>query len=89
VVFIAAVIAGMINSVAGGGSLVSFPALLCIGRDPIVANVTNTMALWPGSVGGMLGFRRELGDRCGVILNAAFGNAGIGMRIFAALALRR
>ena len=62
VVFVAALIAGMINSVAGGGTLVSFPALLWIGRDPIVANVTSTVALWPGSLGGMLGFRRELGD---------------------------
>src|SRR5262245_35925037 len=61
-VFIAGFVAGMINSVAGGGSLLSFPALVWIGRDPIVANVTNTVALWPGSLGGMLGFRRELGD---------------------------
>ncbi|HUI28536.1 MAG TPA: sulfite exporter TauE/SafE family protein [Candidatus Kryptonia bacterium] len=62
VVFVAALAAGMINSVAGGGTLVSFPALLWIGRDPIVANVTSTVALWPGSLGGMFGFRRELGD---------------------------
>jgi len=60
VVFLAAFVAGMINSVAGGGTLVSFPTLIWIGRDPIVANVTNTVALWPGSLGGMLGFRREL-----------------------------
>jgi len=62
VVFIAGVVAGMINSVAGGGTLLSFPALVWIGRDPIVANVTNTLSLWPGSLGAMLGFRRELGD---------------------------
>jgi len=58
----AAFVAGMINSVAGGGTLVSFPTLLWIGRDPIIANVTSTVALWPGSLGAMLGFRRELGD---------------------------
>jgi uncharacterized membrane protein YfcA len=62
VVFVASFIAGMINSVAGGGTLLTFPTLVWIGRDPIVANVTNTVALWPGSLGGLLGFRRELGD---------------------------
>src|SRR5215208_2711785 len=50
----------MMNSVAGGGTLVTFPALLWIGIDPKAANVTSTIALWPGSLGGMLGFRREL-----------------------------
>lgn len=61
-VFITAVIAGMMNSVAGGGTLVTFPTLLWIGVDPIRANVTCTVALWPGSLGAMVGFRRELGD---------------------------
>jgi uncharacterized protein len=56
----AAVIAGMINSIAGGGTLISFPALLWIGRNPIAANATNTVALWPGSLAGVFGFRREL-----------------------------
>jgi hypothetical protein len=53
--------AGLINSVAGGGTLVSFPTLLWLGRDPIVANATNALALWPGSFAGAYGFRRELG----------------------------
>lgn len=56
----AAVIAGAINSIAGGGTLISFPALVWLGRDPILANATNTIALWPGSFAGMVGFRREL-----------------------------
>ena len=60
VVFIAAFLAGMINSVAGGGTLVSFPALIWIGRDPVVANVTSTIGLWPASLGAMFGYRREL-----------------------------
>lgn len=60
IIVTAAVIAGAINSIAGGGTLISFPALLWIGRDPILANATNTIALWPGSFAGMLGFRREL-----------------------------
>lgn len=62
VVFIAAFVAGMMNSVAGGGTLVTFPMLVWIGIDPIRANVTCTVALWPGSLGAMVGFRRELGD---------------------------
>jgi uncharacterized protein len=60
VIFAAAFMAGMINSVAGGGTLVSFPALIWLGRDPIIANTTSTVALWPGSFGGLMGFRREL-----------------------------
>ena len=61
-VFLAAFVAGMMNSVAGGGTLVTFPALVWIGIDPIQANVTSTVALWPGSLGALVGFRRELGD---------------------------
>jgi uncharacterized protein len=61
-VFLSALIAGMMNSVAGGGTLVAFPVLLWLGVDPIRANATCTVALWPGSLGAMVGFRRELGD---------------------------
>src|SRR5712691_10906278 len=61
-IFLTALIAGMMNSVAGGGTLVTFPALVWLGIDPIRANVTCTVALWPGSLGAMVGFRRELGD---------------------------
>jgi uncharacterized membrane protein YfcA len=61
-VFVSALIAGMMNSVAGGGTLVAFPTLVWLGIDPIRANVTCTVALWPGSLGAMVGFRRELGD---------------------------
>jgi uncharacterized membrane protein YfcA len=60
VIFLAGAAAGAINSIAGGGTLVSFPALLWIGRDPILANATNTVAIWPGSLAGAYGFRREL-----------------------------
>lgn len=56
----AAFAAGAINSVAGGGSLVSFPALLAAGYPSKAANVTNTVALWPGYVGGSYGYRGEL-----------------------------
>ncbi|MDW8065975.1 MAG: sulfite exporter TauE/SafE family protein, partial [Anaerolineae bacterium] len=60
VVFIAAFIAGAMNAIAGGGTLVSFPALLWLGRPPILANATNTVALLPGSLAGAFGFRQEL-----------------------------
>ncbi|MFY9713612.1 MAG: TSUP family transporter, partial [Microbacterium sp.] len=51
---------GAINALAGGGSLVTFPALLAVGLPPIAANVTNTAAALPGYVGGAWGYRREL-----------------------------
>ena len=68
VVLVAGVIGGAINSIAGGGTLVSFPALLWLGRDPIVANATNTVAMWPGSMAGAFGFRRELATTRGWLL---------------------
>lgn len=58
--FAAAFFAGAINSVAGGGTLLTFPALIWLGLDPKIANATSTVALWPGLVGGLWGFRREL-----------------------------
>ncbi len=60
IVFIAAFIAGGMNAIAGGGTLISFPALLWLGRHPILANATNTVALLPGSLAGAFGFRHEL-----------------------------
>jgi len=58
--FGAAFVAGAINSVAGGGTLVSFPTLIWLGLPSVVANATSTVAIWPGSLGGMWGFRREM-----------------------------
>jgi uncharacterized membrane protein YfcA len=58
--FGAAFIAGAINSVAGGGTLVSFPTLVWLGLPSVTANATSTVAIWPGSLGGMAGYRREL-----------------------------
>jgi len=48
------------NAVAGGGTLLTFPALVALGVPPIAANATSTVALWPGSLSSMLGYRREL-----------------------------
>jgi len=58
--FVAAFLAGAINSVAGGGTLVSFPVLLALGLPPVVANATNTVGIWPGAFGSVWGFRREM-----------------------------
>jgi uncharacterized membrane protein YfcA len=60
VAFAIAFLAGMVNSVAGGGTLLTFPTLVWLGQSPIVANATNTAAIWPGSLGGMWGYRHEL-----------------------------
>jgi uncharacterized membrane protein YfcA len=59
-IFGAAALAGMINSVAGGGTLVTFPTLVWLGQPPIIANATNTAALWPGSLGSLWGYRQDL-----------------------------
>ena len=58
--FFAALVAGGINAVAGGGSVITYPALVWVGLDPIVANATNTVTLWPGSLAAMAAFRSEL-----------------------------
>jgi uncharacterized protein len=60
--------AGLVNAVAGGGSLLSFPALLAIGVPPVAASATNTIALCPGYLGGVIGQRNDLaGQRPRVI----------------------
>jgi uncharacterized membrane protein YfcA len=56
----AGLVAGSVNAMAGGGSLISFPALLAVGYAPVMANVTNTVALFPGYLGSVLGGRAEL-----------------------------
>jgi uncharacterized membrane protein YfcA len=52
--------AGIVNGIAGGGSLISYPALLATGHSALVSNVTNTVGILPGYVGGAAGFRDEL-----------------------------
>ncbi len=56
----AGILAGMANTVAGGGSLLSYPALLATGLNPLAANVTNTVGLVPGYLTGGHGYRAEL-----------------------------
>jgi len=58
--FIAALLAGALNAVAGGGGFISFPTLIVTGVPPIQANATNTVALWPGPLSSVAAYRREL-----------------------------
>ncbi|MGA2960411.1 MAG: sulfite exporter TauE/SafE family protein [Candidatus Korobacteraceae bacterium] len=59
ILFAAAVVGGIINSVAGGGSFVTFPTLLLTGVPPIQANATNTLALIPGTIASAAAYHRE------------------------------
>jgi uncharacterized protein len=73
----AGLLAGAVNAVAGGGSLLSFPALLAVGYPALTANVTNSVALTPGYFGGTLGYRRELeGQRARILALGATSAAG-------------
>lgn len=56
----AGVAAGGINTIVGSGTLITFPALLAFGLPPVTANVSNTVGLVPGSISGVIGYRREL-----------------------------
>jgi uncharacterized protein len=60
VAFGAAFLAGAINSVAGGGTLVSFPALIWLGLNSVAANATSTVGIWPGTVGSAWGYRKHM-----------------------------
>lgn len=73
----AALVAGAVNAIAGGGSLITFPALVAAGLPPVVANVTNTVAMCPGYLGAFLAQRRDLvGQRARVITMLPTGAVG-------------
>ncbi len=89
--FFAALIAGALNSVAGGGSFISFPAIYLsfpeIPNIPIRANATNTIALWPGSAASVGAYRRELSGQLRVLFPMVFVSL-VGGLIGALLLLR-
>src|SRR6202166_5466071 len=60
ILFFAAAIAGTLNALAGGGSFISFPALLFTGVPAVEANATNTVALWPGLAASTLAYLKRL-----------------------------
>ncbi len=59
-ILLAGVAAGTINTIVGSGTLITFPVLLAFGYPPVVANVSNTIGLVPGSLSGAYGYRHEL-----------------------------
>ncbi|HEY7826648.1 MAG TPA: sulfite exporter TauE/SafE family protein, partial [Candidatus Limnocylindrales bacterium] len=76
-IFLAGLAAGTINTIVGSGSLITFPTLLAFGYSPVVANVTNTVGLVPGTLSGSIGYRAELvGQRSRVIRLGAAAAAG-------------
>jgi uncharacterized protein len=73
----AGLIAGALNSVAGGGSFISFPALLFLGLPPVVANATNNTAMWLGTLSSVGAYREELprtGHRWPAVAVSLFGS---------------
>ncbi|MDQ6614046.1 MAG: sulfite exporter TauE/SafE family protein [Actinomycetota bacterium] len=77
VIFAVGLAAGTINTIVGSGSLITFPTLLALGYSPVVANVSNTVGLVPGSVSGAIGYRRELaGQRSRLVFLGIASAAG-------------
>src|ERR1700761_3321366 len=59
-IFGAGIAAGVMNTVVGSGTLLTFPTLLAFGYNPVLANVSNTIGLVPGAVSGAYGYRAEM-----------------------------
>jgi len=74
---LAAAAAGLVNALAGGGTLISFPALIALGVPMVTANITNTVALCPGYLGGTVAQREDLrGQQRRLLLLVPAGIAG-------------
>ena len=87
-VFAAGIAAGAMNAVVGSGTLITFPALLAVGLPPVLANVSNTSGLAPGSLAAAWGYRRELRtqrSRLTRLVPASFAGALIGAVLLLAL----
>jgi len=67
--------AGTINTIVGSGSLITFPTLLAFGYAPVLANVSNTVGLVPGSLSGAIGYRRELDGQRGRVVRLGLAAA--------------
>ena len=78
-VLAAGVAAGTINTIVGSGTLITFPTLLAVGLNPVVANVSNTIGLVPGSLSGAIGYRRELTGQRSRLLRLAPASAAGGL----------
>lgn len=86
VMLVVAFAAGAVNAVAGGGSLLTFPALLAIGFDAVPAAITNTVGLLPGYLGGAHAYRAEIHDQRARVRTLA-APAGLGALLGAGLLL--
>ena len=87
-IFGAGLAAGTINAIVGSGSLITFPTLLALGYAPVIANVSNTIGLVPGSVSGAVGYRRHLegqGERVRALAVAALAGGLAGAVLLLAL----
>jgi len=62
-VLFAGIAAGTVNTIVGSGTLITFPVLLAVGYSPVLANVSNSVGLTPGTVAGAYGYRAELGGQ--------------------------
>jgi uncharacterized membrane protein YfcA len=67
---LAGLVAGAMNAIAGGGSFVSFPAMIAAGLPPVIANVSSTVALFPGTLASTFAFRRDFAPVAGLDLRA-------------------
>lgn len=85
VLCVAGFAAGALNAVAGGGTFISFPALVWIGVPPIMANATATLTALPGYIGSAWGFRHDTKPEGALGLRALFGIAALGGLIGALL----
>ncbi|MGD0695819.1 MAG: sulfite exporter TauE/SafE family protein [Terriglobia bacterium] len=77
--FLAAMLAGAMNSVAGGGSFISFPTLIFTGVPPIPANATSTVALWPGSVAAIGAYGEKLPRNARLLVPLTLSSLGGGL----------
>src|SRR3974390_1582159 len=81
---LAAFAAGIMNSIAGGGTLLKFPSLLSVVPSAVVANATSTVALVPGSLSGAWGYRsevRHLGRWLAILIWSSVVGGGVGFRL--------
>jgi uncharacterized membrane protein YfcA len=78
-VFIAGMAAGTINTIVGSGTLITFPTLLAVGYAPVLANVSNTVGLVPGSLSGAWGYRPELAGQRRRLIRLGLGSAAGGL----------
>jgi uncharacterized membrane protein YfcA len=73
-VLLAGAAAGAVNTVVGSGTLITFPVLLAVGYPPVLANVSNTVGLFPGSISGAIGYRAELAGQRARLVSLGVGS---------------